>query len=62
MDRVDEGAFTPQFLAQCSYIDLVALQHDLRQHPEDKAHLYQVLEELRKRQVDLAPLTGEPTK
>jgi hypothetical protein len=35
-DWVDEDAFTPEFLAACSDLELVALQHELRTFPEDR--------------------------
>lgn len=47
---VDERSFTDGFLALCTDLELVALQHDLRQHAEDKPYLDQVLRELGKRQ------------
>jgi hypothetical protein len=49
-DFVDERAFTPEFLEACTDLELVALQHDLRTHPEDRRYLTVVLEELAERQ------------
>ena len=46
----DEAAFHPLFLASLTDLELVALQHELRQYPEDRAHLQQVLRELSDRQ------------
>ena len=45
----DEKAFTPGFMAACSDMELVGLQHELRQFPEDKPYLDQVLQELQRR-------------
>lgn len=58
--KMNEANFTPMFLANCSDLELVGLQHELRRFPEDRGYLNQVLEELRKRQGQVAPLTGEP--
>jgi hypothetical protein len=49
MDKVDESAFTPMFLASLTDLELAMLQHDLRRFPEDKAHLAEVLAELQRR-------------
>jgi hypothetical protein len=49
-DFVDESAFTPEFLAACSDLELVALQHDLRRFPEDRRYLDVVLDELARRE------------
>ena len=58
MGMVDEGAFTPVFLASLSDLELVMLQHELRTFPEDASHLHQVLGELKRR---AATPSGEPT-
>jgi hypothetical protein len=49
MKQVDEKAFTPMFLASLSEFELAMMQHDLRQFPEDKPYLDQVLAELARR-------------
>ncbi len=49
-DFVDESAFTPEFLEACSDLGLVKLQHELRQHREDRKYLIVVLEELERRE------------
>lgn len=49
MERVDENAFTPMFLASCTDMELALMQHELRTFPEDRAHLNAVLEELARR-------------
>ena len=49
MELKDERAFTPEFLASCSDLELVVLQHDLRICNEDRPYLNQVLAELGKR-------------
>lgn len=59
-EHVDEGAFTPMFLESLTDLQLVVLlvvlQHDLRTFPEDRdrAHLDQVMAELKRRAVDPA--------
>jgi len=50
-EQIDERAFHPAFLAGCTVLELAALQHDLRQFPEDEPYLRQVLEEFRRRAV-----------
>jgi hypothetical protein len=49
-ERVDESALTPMFLASLSDLELVMLQHELRQHPEDWQYVQAVLKELGRRQ------------
>lgn len=39
----------PEFLTELSMLDLVKLQHDLRQYPEDKEYLAEVLREIASR-------------
>ncbi len=59
----DERAFHPAFLAACSDMELVALQHDLRTFPDDKPYLDQVMRELGRRQrANDAPLLSERLK
>ena len=48
-NQQDERAFHPAFLAANSKLALAILQHDLRQHPEDRPYLDQVLRELSRR-------------
>jgi len=48
----DERAFHPAFLAASTSFELAALQHELRQHPEDRPYLDQVLRELSRRTKD----------
>ena len=45
----DERAFYPGFLERLQDLELVKLQHELRQFPEDKPYLNQVLQELKRR-------------
>ncbi len=47
---IDERSFTPEFLAACSDMEPVALQHDLRKFSDDKPYLDQVMRELGRRQ------------
>ena len=56
--KIDEKSFTPMFLESCSDLELVALQHQLRQHPEDRPYLDQVLTELGRRQTSAARHVG----
>jgi hypothetical protein len=57
-DWVDEDAFTPEFLAACSDLELVALQHELRTFPEDRRYRDVVLEELQRRSEKKAAGSG----
>ena len=46
---LEERAFYPGFLERLHDLELVKMQHELRQFPEDKLHLNQVLLELKRR-------------
>jgi hypothetical protein len=59
-DFVDESAFTPEFLAKCSDLELIVLAHDLRAHPEDRRYREVVMEEIGRR--DFADLARTFTK
>lgn len=58
---ISENALTPMFLASLSVMELVALQHDLRSFPEDRANLDAVLAEIKRRDTakPLVVLYGE---
>lgn len=60
-DKVDEGAFTPWFLASLTDRELVVLQHDLRQFVEDRPYLGQVLAELKRRESAASKSVAAPT-
>lgn len=47
---IDKSNFTPEFLALFTNLELVMLQHELRQFPEDKNYLAMVLIELQRRE------------
>ena len=47
--QLDERPFYPGFLERLHPLELVKLQHELREFPEDKPYLDQVLAELKRR-------------
>lgn len=47
----DERSFTPLFLRNCTVLELVKLQHEMRWFPEDRPYVDQVMAELKRRDV-----------
>jgi hypothetical protein len=48
--KINENSFTPAFLESLTVPELVKLQHELRQFPEDKPSLDAVLAEIKARE------------